>query len=351
MPWLAPVAALAGPILGGAVGAVTSQGERNAGTAAEQAAVQQWLSVNVPDPQTQKVEFQKYLSTGQLSPQYESAMKQGPSAFSQITVDPALKGAQMNALSSLQNEGSQGGLTLADQATNQQAINDANAAARGRAASIMSQYAQQGLGGSGLELQAELQNAQNANQTQAASSLNAAAQARLRALQAVQGAGSLGGQIEQQQYSQAANAAQAQDAINRFNTQNAQNIANTNTNFSNAAQQYNLQNNQNIANRNTGLSNQQQMYNKNLIQQNFQNQATKASGAANALTGQANYLGNQANSQAGMWAGVGSGVGKAGVGLGTYFGSPNNGVGSGSATGLNASNAGFEDEENKNGNG
>lgn len=319
MPWMA-LAGGAAALGGGIAGALSSSSDRDAASQARQAALQQWLQINVPDPSTQKVILQQYQQQGTLPPQFVQALQQGQSGLSKIAPNSQLQGAQMNALQELQNEGLSGGLTLADQATLQQQNNDTASSARGRNQSIMDEYAKQGLGGSGMQLQAQLQGAQNANQTQAMNSLNAASSSRQRALQAVMGQGQLAGQMANNQYNQQANAAKAQDVINQFNTQNAQGIANQNANWQNQANQYNLGQRQQIANANTDLGNQQQMYNKGLIQQNFNNQMGLAQGKANAQLGAANQYQNQANQTANQWAGVGQGLGQMGMGYAQYQG-------------------------------
>lgn len=319
MPW-----ALAGLGIGagaGLMGNILSASDRNKAIGATEGALQQWLNINVPDPQQQQVILQRYQMTGQLDPQIEQAMKMGPSAFEQIQNNPQLMNAQMNALDQLQQEGLTGGMDIRDQATMQQAINDSNAAARGRAGSIMDQMQQRGMGDSGAALSAQLQNAQNANQTQSSNELQAAAASRQRALDAIMGGGQLAGQMQQQQYGQQANLARARDAINQFNTTNMQNVLTRNTNRANEAQQYNVGLQQQLANMNTGLANQQQMYNKNLIQQNYENQLQKAGGMQGAYGNMANAYNNAAAGTSNMFAGIG---GAAAQGGSAYQGYLNN---------------------------
>lgn len=307
MPWIAAIAAVAG----GAMGAMNSAAARKSAIEANQKAVQEWMDVHVPDPEQQKIALQRYVSSGEFTPQLQKAIKADPSAMQAVHGSDQGKQAQLQALSSLQSEGLHGGLDIRDQAALQGAENDAATRAHGRADTIQSNMAQRGLGGSGLALAAQMGNAQNANQIDASNSLNAAASSRQRALDSIMGAGQLGGQINAQQYGEQANLAKAQDAINTFNTQNAQNVSNTNVGLNNSANMYNLQNKQNISNANTDMSNKEQLYNKNLYQQDFQNRMGLASGRANAQVGAANNYNQQADRTAQQWAGVGSGVGQA----------------------------------------
>ena len=316
MPWIAAIGAISGM-----AGTVAQQGQFDQSEMDRKQAIAQWLQLNVPDPTQQQLILQKYQQTGQLDPQIEQAMTQGKSQLGGITTDQNLQNSQMQALGQLQSEGMSGGLTLQDQAANQDAINNSNASARGRSGSIQDQMQQRGMGDSGLGLVAQMQNAQNANQTQAQSSLQAAADSRARALQAIQGAGGLAGQIQQQQYGQKANAAQAQDSINRFNTQNMQSVQERNVASQNRAQAYNVQNAQNIANQNTGLNNYQQQYNKQLLQQGYQDQLQKTAGATGQYNANANASLNQAKQTGEMFGQIGSGLTKA---AGAYASKNNN---------------------------
>jgi hypothetical protein len=307
MPWIAAIGAM-----GGMAGTIAQQGEFDQARMDQQAALALWMQQNVPDPAQQQLFLQKYQQTGKLDPQIEQAMQQQGTNLDKISTDPSLQQAQMKALGQLQSEGLSGGLGLQDQATYQQQVNDANAAAKGRAGSIQDSMQARGMGDSGLGLVAQMQNAQNANQTQAQSSLQAAADARQRALQSIQGSGSLAGQMQQQQYSQKANAAQAQDAINRFNTQNMQGVNQRNVDRSNEAQKGNLTLQQDVANKNTDLSNYQQQYNKNLYQQQYQNQMQKVSGATGQYNQNAQTAFGMGNQLANTYGKIGSSLSKAG---------------------------------------
>lgn len=297
-----------GGILGGVFGNILGAGDRQKALEQNQKALQAWLDVNVPDPEKQKIFLQNYVQTGNLDPQKITAAKQGDTSLKGVST--AANPAQLRALQQLEQEGLSGGMDLRDKAALEDANIASNTAARGRNDALVNDYAQRGEGGSGLELQARMMAGQGANQTQASNTLNAAAQSRTRALQAIEGAGSLGGQIQDQTYGRQASAAKAQDYIDQFNTNNLQRSNEYNANAANEANKYNLSLKQDVANKNTGLANTQELYNKQLLQQQFQNQAEKA----NALQTPYQQLGaayrGNANATQGMWAGIGAGVDK-----------------------------------------
>ena len=180
-------------IAGGVFGLIGSSGDRQKALDANQQAVQQWLNVNIPDPAQQKVVLQKFVQTGQLDPKLQQAVSQQGTELSKIQTDPSLKGAQLQALSSLQDIGNHGGMDLQSQEAVQQAQNDTNAQARGRSEAVADNFARRGISGSGLEMAAQLQGAQDANNRTSNAQMQAATDARSRALQAIQGSGNLAG--------------------------------------------------------------------------------------------------------------------------------------------------------------
>lgn len=308
------LAGLGAGIGSGILGAITSGDSQNKALQQELQAANQYLSVLVPDPKDQQLLLQQYQQTGKMDPRLQQAMQQAKTQMSSIQTDPGLKSAQLSALQSLQDVSNRGGRTLQQDAYMNKLQNDVGASNRGRIGAIQSNFAQRGMGQpGGLELQAQLSNAQNETQRENSGSMNAAAQAQQNALQAIQQAGGQAGQMRNQDFNQQAQVAQAQDQINRFNTAalNTSNAANVNA--QNAAQAYNLQNSQNIANRNTDTANQQQIHNQGLYQQQFQNQMSKAAGQANALNNVATQYNNTGNTNAGMWSGIGQGLATAGV--------------------------------------
>ncbi len=309
---MAITAGLAIGALGSAVaGGISSQNSTNAATAAKQAALQNYLNINVPDPATQQLILQQYKMTGQLSPEMEAAVDQQQTAQNGISLDPSTRAAQMQALSQLSNITSNQGMDNQEKNQIQQGINQVNTNEQGQTGAILQNAAARGIGGSGASLAAELEGAQAGANNASSNAMNAQAQASQRALSALSQQGSLASTVHGQDYNQALNAANATDAINQFNARNQQGVNATNTQATNQAQAYNVQEAQNIANQNTGLSNYQQQYNSQLQQQQYQNQMALASGEANAENGVANQYNTNAATTENMWDGISGGLGTA----------------------------------------
>jgi hypothetical protein len=168
-----------------------------------------------------------------------------------VSTDPRLKEQQMASLSALKELADGGGMTAADKANLSRVQNQAAQADKGRRDAIMMGMGRRGMGGSGMELLAQLDSSQAATDRQSEEGLNIAGMAQDRALQALMQGGSLAGNIRGQDFGEQSRVAEARDAIAKFNAQNA----NSNSQF-NAGQTQ--QNNQ----FNTGNSLQTDMYNR-----------------------------------------------------------------------------------------
>ena len=203
----------------------------------------------------------------------------GPSAFSQIQDNPNLTADQLGSLSELGNVADSGGLTLQDEAVLNRILGQtsrANAAANANVRNVMQA---QGMGGSGADLAAQLQNnssaAENANQT----GLGIAGQAQMRALEAMLQRGQLAGNMRAQDYNEAANRAQAQDMIARYNAA--------------------------------------------LPEQQYAMQMARAQAMNGPLQQMANYYQNQAQATRNTWGGIGNGLMQFGMGAGSSVANPN----------------------------
>jgi len=120
----------------------------------------------------------------------------------------------------------------------------------------------------------------------------------------------LAGSIEGTDYQRAANVANRRDAITEFNQRLRQDTANQNVAGRNQAQAANLANRQQLMTANTQQRNMAQQSNKQLDQQRFQNQMAQLQGMQGSTNALSNIAGNNAQAQANMWAGIGSGIGQ-----------------------------------------
>lgn len=285
-------------------------GASKKGQEASARGVEAFEGLELPEIEKMKVELDRLVSTGELKPEEAQTLLQNQSELKGISLDPRLKQAQMQALSSLQDIGQNNGLTDMDRAQLADIQNQENVQSKGARDAILQNAQMRGMGGSGLEMLSQLQNEQDSATRRSMRDTSVAGMAQQRALQAIQQAGQLGGQIGEQQFGQQAQVAGAQDAINRFNTANLNTNNLANVGARNAAQEFNLKEKQRIADTNTAMGNQNKVNNANLLQQNYDNQLKKASGISGASTAQAQQYNQQAE---GIQKLIGTGAAAAGA--------------------------------------
>lgn len=203
------------------------------------------------------------------------------SAMEDVNVDPSLMGAQRAALEDLQERGKLG-LTAEDRARLNQTKRETESDNQARQKQILQGMAERGNLDSGSQLIAQLQSAGQSNQDAALAGERLAAEASSARRQALSQSGQLAGQMAQQQFGQDAQKSQAKDAINQFNLNQRANTAQTN-----------LGARQNIENQRAGIANQNQSYNKQIVQQNFQNEMSKAGAQGQATNALAQSLAAQ----------------------------------------------------------
>lgn len=242
----------------------------------------------------------------------------GNSEMNGIAVDPRMKGYEMQALAELEQM-SKDGLSARDQADLARLTNDVNRQNAGRQGAIQQSMAARGMGGSGLELVAQQQAAQDATERQALASLEKAAMTQEGRRGATAQLGAQAGQMSARDFQQQAQRAAAQDAINRFNVANQ-----TQT------QMYNHQGRQGTANQNVAQNNQfqqnvmgakqggaQMTYNKGVEANNQRN--AKQGGGIGSVVGGA-LSGAAAGSSLGPWGMLGGAAAGALSGSGMYEG-------------------------------
>jgi hypothetical protein len=166
------------------------------------------------------------------------------SELANITSNPQYAAYEQQALRDLEQQ-SKDGLSARDLADMAKLEGDVNRSNSGRIGAIQQGMAARGMGGSGMELVAQMQAAQDAAERQALASLEKNAQVQQGRRDATSQLGNMAGQLQGRDFQQAAQKAAAQDAINRFNTANTWN-----------QNQLNHQGRQGMANQNVAQNNQ-----------------------------------------------------------------------------------------------
>lgn len=258
------------------------------------------IAGSTPPPNLQNIDFQEYADPESF--QYLGDLNVenlSPSELRNIIMNPQLQQAQMETLGQL-GEVANSGMTAIDRARLAEIQAQQTAEQRGMRDSILSQARQRGMGGSGMELAAQLQAQQEGANRASRQGMDVAAMAQQAAREASLQRAGLAGSMEQAQFGRQAMQAQAQDAINQFNTANR-----------NAAMERNLSTRQGLAGMNTSqrnqinqmntqLQNQQMMHNQYQIPMaRYGAQAQNAQAMGGGLSNAAGMQNANANAQYG----------------------------------------------------
>lgn len=295
-------------VAGAAIGSQEASKERDAANRARAEALAQYAGISIPEAEKMMLNLQQYETVGEYSPEMQQALSMGPSAMEGISLDPAVRARQMQALEQMAGFAT-GGPTSAESAGFELARQNAAAEAQAKSAQLMQEMAQRGQAGGGAELIARLKSGQSGAQMLQQAQLQQAQAMQQARLQALQDQSTMAGNLRTQDYSEQARLAEARDVINRMNLQNQQQIAASNIAARNQAQMGNLAQRQKTAEQNVALLNQQQQYNKALQQQEFENKMRLAAGKAGQYGQQAESAQQRAGQTAAQWGTIGQGLG------------------------------------------
>lgn len=168
----------------------------------------------------------------------------GPSAMQGVSTDPTYKANELEALKGLEAQSKQG-LTDRDKASLAEAEMGANRANKGRVDAIKQGMAAHGMGGSGMDMVAQMQSAQGSNELQAMKALETAGMSTDRRTAATNNLGTVASRMQGEDFEQQAAKARAADQIAEFNNRNR-----------NGASNWNTENAQRVSDANTAGANQ-----------------------------------------------------------------------------------------------
>lgn len=301
-------AAIAGPVIGGVLGASSASKARKQAAAAAAAAYAELSKVGMPPDLSKEVILQQFQEMGILTPELEQEIDLQASQVAQIEEDPALRTAQMEALNTLGGV-SRGGLRAEDRTAYNELRAKTQQDAEAKRQQLLQSMAARGMGGSGAELMAQLQSAQASADTASAGADTLASDASKRALEALMQKSNVAGNIRSQDMSAAELKAKAIDDRNQFLYQNSVNRQSSNVAAKNAAQQANLANKQRLSELNTAQGNTEALRQNEAKRQTWQDQLALAQSKANALNNQGTVASQNAQSQANTYSALGNALG------------------------------------------
>lgn len=300
-----------GGIIGGLIGNQMAGGDVSQADHYAQASLQELLKLGYPPETAKALVLKEYQQAGVLTPALEKSIQAGPSQVAAITEDPSLKNRQMSALNLLSQRATGGGLSPEDRAKFNEIRTQLDSDQKSKQDQIVQQAQMRGMGGSGAELAAALQQQQAGANEASAEGDRIAATASQNALQAALQTGQLGGQIRGQNFDINKAKGSAADEMNRFNVQNQTGQQTRNVGAQNQAQQYNLTNKQNIGNANTGMYNQEQNRQNTAKVTDWNNKRQYAGDLSNAYGNEADRFNKRAQGTRDMYGSIGGAIGGA----------------------------------------
>lgn len=300
--------AIAAPIIGGILGSSSASKARKQAAAAAAAAYAELSKVGMPPDLSKEVILKQFQEMGILTPELEQEISLQASEVAKIQEDPALRGAQIEALNTLGGL-SRGGLQAGDRTAYNQLRSQVQQDSEAKRQQILQQMQARGMGGSGADLAAQLQSAQASADTASAGADALAATASQNALSALGQRASLAGSVRSQDLTADEMRAKAIDDRNNFLYQNSVARQANNVGVKNAAAQANLANQQRISELNTAQANTEALRQNEAQRQTWQDNLTLATAKANALNNQGTVASNNAQSQANMYSALGNALG------------------------------------------
>lgn len=279
-----------------------------------QQALDAFNAVKTPDLSSLQVQLQKAVVAGTITPEQAEAQLLNSNAFNAIKADPNLVGAQKQALQSLQDTASAGGLTAVDKAQLQDITDNQNQENKSSSDAILANARARGMGNTNGTMAARLIAEQGSADRASKSGLGVAALAQARALEALKAAGTQATGMRTQDVGEQTAKASAQNAIDQFNAANKTDINKTNVANNLAAQGANVGNAQHVEDANTGTKNTEILNNANANQTVFNDQLQKANGIAGVNNQWANQAQQTQDKETGADLGLTSGLISAGAG-------------------------------------
>lgn len=189
--------AVLGPIFG-LIGGLFAKGDRDEAERLRKKAMEQY---NIDLPPVEQIHAQTV----------------DKNAFDNIAEDPRLRGAEMDALNSLQDISKSGGLRAQDKARMAELVSDTNTRERGAREAILQNANARGMGGSSAELQTLLANQQGSADRASQQGMDIAAQAEQAALDSIGKGADLASNIRGEDYAKEAAKAGAANTLGQFN--------------------------------------------------------------------------------------------------------------------------------------
>lgn len=307
------IASVAAPIVGGIVGNLMGASDRAAAMRAIKNGVKELKAAGYPPNLSMPLLLQKFQEIGIATPELEQDIQVAASEVAQLEEDPILRNTQLEALNIFKQMGTMG-LGPEERAAFNEMRQKREQDVQSRLMSIEDQARREGRGAGDTRAQ-QLMSIQAGADRASAEGDRLMAMLSGRIKEGALGMSNVASGIRSQDYQAELSRRQAQDERNRFIAQNTIARQQRNVGALNERQQREEQQAMQVATANTQMENAERQRQIDAQRQYWRDKLDRGAALANAYSGQATALQNQAANTASMWSGIGSGIGQ---GVGAY---------------------------------
>lgn len=305
--------AVAAPIVGGIVGNIMASGDRAAAMRAIKNGVKELKAAGYPPNLSMPLLLQKFQEIGISTPELEQDVQLAASEVAKLEEDPILRNNQLEALNIFKVMGTTG-FGPEERAAYNEMRQQREADVQSRLMSIEDQARREGRGAGDTRAQQLLSIQAGADRgSMEGDKLSAMLSQRIR--EGATGMSNVASGIRSQDYQAELARRQAADLREQFRAENAMARQTRNIDATNAAQQRREQQAMQVLTANTQMDNAERQRQIDAQRQYWRDKLDRGAALANAYSGQATALQNNAATTASMWSGIGSGIGQ---GVGAY---------------------------------
>ena len=308
------IASVAAPIVGGIVGNIMGAGDRAAAMRAIKNGVKELKAAGYPPNLSMPLLLQKFQEIGISTPELEQDIQIAASEVAKLEEDPVLRNTQLEALNVFKQMGTTG-FGPEERAAYNQMRQQREQDLQSRLASQDLEARRRGMAQAGDTRAQQLLSIQAGADRASMEGDRLSAMLSERIREGATGMANVASGIRGQDYQAELARRQAADLREQFRAENAMARQMRNVGALNERQQREEQQAMQVATANTQMENAERQRQLDAQRQYWRDKLDRGAALANAYSGQATALQNQAAGTAQMWSGIGSGIGQ---GVGAY---------------------------------
>lgn len=297
-----------GNIVGGVLGGNAAKMDRAHQKDAMRSMIEEYKKIGYPPDYAKALVLDEFVTQGIYTPELEQDLNDTIAEVEQASAGPDSKLAQMQALGMMKQQ-AKVGLSAEDRAALNQVRQQSQTDIQAKQGQIVQEMQARGMGGSGAELIARMQQSQAGAQNASSASDAVMAQAQNKALAALAQSGDFAGNMRQQEFNESANAAAAKNERNRFLLENSIKKESDNVTAINRSREQDWANKQAQLNKQKEGQREEAKRQATAQQQQYADKLKYAAGITGQQKELAGYYGNQATAKTQQQKELAGGIG------------------------------------------